>query len=817
MPSPTPQEIHDYAVIFGITDAEAAQIFNGPATVSSTGGGGVPGGLTGLPALPQTAGTKISETSRRLPDGSIETTTEVADGTGGTRTIIDKGAPPAEKAAAAAPQTQPTSTTGAFSEQQVREIVGRDGGKLVSHGGTFTATFPDNRVVDYDPIGFLRDGTIGYNPTLKVEAKASTTAPSPNPSTTLASRIISSLRTPTRVPSRTPTTAPIVPNVSPTAGLPVGGLTGTGTTSTEDLLGMLHAQTGGLRPGEIFRLPSGGSVGKNTPSVLNPGILGYDPVEILRAAFNPSFSGGDRYDPNRPAFQVANASQLYGYGSPGYLAANGVSGLSPDTRLTQAEIAGLGSQVRDLFAPPALPSSTGTAPLPQGTEIPEQWLDEMPPGLRSGGGLVVRGPAHIVDDATGADLASIAEVRPEQMFNHGGYLTVENHVPGLPRYDDGGTITPNFAKPDAPAGYEYDENGNLSQSTGNNYIGVSTAPTPAGVTSAGVQAQNPAPVGAAGFTSIPANLNFSQIDYSKAVAAGANAGDLANMAATGNPYTAPVTSIGAAPYGQAGLTVGGYDVGGTSFNPYTTTTGPTGPQVPVGTVVGKDAAGNPITQYSAADQAAYGQQWNDYQYNAAMQKANLDAAAANAALNLAQAKAGLVSNYTAQLTPEQEAIRGHQQALRDQYASRYTHAGLPQPTEIAPPPGSWGITSSANLKPGLRYSLQTPEQQLATNAAPLNAYGQTVGDIFNAMQAQGSAGVEAALANNQKYQNAVKAYSDFLLATGGPTAAQQFEALTPEQKAAEVLKNPTPYGNYAGTPKPVVQDPLYAMLAGMKR
>lgn len=63
-------------------------------------------------------------------------------------------------------QNEPTSSQGAYTAEEARAAIQRDGGTVVDRGGVLIGTFQDGSSVQFDPIR-NRDGTTRFNPTYK--------------------------------------------------------------------------------------------------------------------------------------------------------------------------------------------------------------------------------------------------------------------------------------------------------------------------------------------------------------------------------------------------------------------------------------------------------------------------------------------------------------------------------------------------------------------------------------------------------------------------------------------------------------------------
>ena len=72
-------------------------------------------------------------------------------------------------------QQEPVSSQGAYSADEVRQLIAGAGGRVTVDSGFITASYPDGSTAQFDPIR-NRDGTIRYNPTPKAAASASAEA-----------------------------------------------------------------------------------------------------------------------------------------------------------------------------------------------------------------------------------------------------------------------------------------------------------------------------------------------------------------------------------------------------------------------------------------------------------------------------------------------------------------------------------------------------------------------------------------------------------------------------------------------------------------
>lgn len=98
---------------------------------------------------------------------------------------IDRGvtqaAPQSSGGTSVVVQNEPVSSQGAYTADEARAQIQRDGGTVVERGGVVVGTFPDGSSVQFDPIR-NRDGTTRFNPTFKPAPTASSSSGLSGPS-----------------------------------------------------------------------------------------------------------------------------------------------------------------------------------------------------------------------------------------------------------------------------------------------------------------------------------------------------------------------------------------------------------------------------------------------------------------------------------------------------------------------------------------------------------------------------------------------------------------------------------------------------------
>lgn len=366
-----------------------------------------------------------------------------------------------------------------------------------------------------------------------------------------------------------------------------------------------------------------------------------------------------------------------------------------------------------------------------------------PMHLASGGGLRIMRPATIVDNATGRPLATLSEVRPEQMFDHGGYVTVENHVPGTQRYAPPGANRI-ATLPHADFGDSFQTNLDTTGTTGTatpvtggagfggEPVTNSTGTAPATTDTSGAAAStSTTPAGGLASSSLP----------TPTVPSPGAPGTLTAPAPTTN---APATSPAGSPNTLASLLGMGP---GPSLAPM--------PNIDDYTGGGQYNAHDPVT--GAPDSSRLPPELK-YAYDTAVKNWMSAADNADAQLQLqdAQATQKVMDALFNSDTAAAVARNGDIQRQRDALQPLYGKYGVTAPTEITPPyalPGSPPPTTP--LRPGLQWALLSPEQQFAQIYQPLKDYFQNLRDTISAQKAVGAGLLPPAPSQATEIANAV--------------------------------------------------------------
>lgn len=431
----------------------------------------------------------------------------------------------------------------------------------------------------------------------------------------------------------------------------------------------------GLRTSNLNETPNKGVPGTGTGTGVG---FGYNPFALKAGA------AGSAPD-------ATNASALDSFGIPfthepssGFSA--GPSGLSQflqnyqsnpysaDNPIEQARLAGtLVKEPTTISNGYDQQSMTVNQPFKRGGFIktpPIEQADSMPPTdamgqprmYAHGGGLIISHPAHITDDATGQPIASLSEVRPEQLTPKPGGFSISNHVPGTQRYSQGGMA--HFD--DGGAVYGDIAGGNATPQQGSSAPNQQSTDTTNSVTnqqSSGVapasQTQQTTPAVGAAPTTSPSTPN--------------SVTNLLGLPATGG-------------FGSMPQPPGSLNGGQTS---------------------GVDAVTG-LPNSAALNDPGYKAQLDAY-------NRRLDQADADAMMAGTQAESNLFNKLGSPEARAEELANANMQAQRDATDYKYGLAGMNKPVEVQPPyafPGTMPETGSPGV--GQRWALVSPQQQYQT-------------------------------------------------------------------------------------------------------
>ncbi len=297
-----------------------------------------------------------------------------------------------------------------------------------------------------------------------------------------------------------------------------------------------------------------------------------------------------------------------------------------------------------------------------------------------GGGLVIHRPAHIVDDASGMPIASLAEMRPEMLTRHGNMMSVDNSVPGTSRYD--GSMF------DQSHGIRHYSAGGSFGDAGGGYAESDYTPPPA---TAPAPDATPAP-------SPPPPVGFQVA-----------------------PQPAPATTSQAVAPAQS-VTVGSQS--------YAL---PPAPTPPTSTNANSNNSGIVLDALGQIDYS------KSYQNTAPGGSTNADTyekAYTNWQKQLADLEGGpaqqqldALNKLNATPQSEREAIAGNQRG-RDTTDYKYGIAGLPKPGETMPAMGTSGV-GQVSSTPGVRIALLSPEQQYDRMRGNISSASSVLSSMIN--------------------------------------------------------------------------------------